>query len=129
MKLGYHGDTSATFFCGDVDDEAKNLVQVTKECLDKAISICAPGVEYKQIGKIIHDHADRHRYGVVEQFVGHGVGRVFHADPVILHYRNNGHGRMMLNQTFTIGLETTKAVISHLSLSLLMASLSLSWLN
>ncbi|XAR57805.1 Methionyl aminopeptidase [Bertholletia excelsa] len=99
---GYHGDTSATFFCGDVDDEAKNLVQVTKECLDKAISICAAGVEYKQIGKIIHDHADRHRYGVVEQFVGHGVGCVFHADPVILHYRNNGHGRMMLNQTFTI---------------------------
>ncbi|CAL5366995.1 unnamed protein product [Camellia sinensis] len=99
---GYHGDTSATFFCGDVDDEAKNLVQVTKECLDKAISICAPGVEYKKIGKIIQDHADRHRYGVVQQFVGHGVGRVFHADPVILHYRNNEHGRMMLNQTFTI---------------------------
>ncbi|PSR87987.1 Methionine aminopeptidase [Actinidia chinensis var. chinensis] len=99
---GYHGDTSATFYCGEVGDDAKNLVQVTKECLDKAISICAPGVEYRKIGKTIHDHADRHRYGVVEQFVGHGVGRVFHADPVILHYRNNEPGRMMLNQTFTI---------------------------
>ncbi|XP_020217677.1 methionine aminopeptidase 1D, chloroplastic/mitochondrial [Cajanus cajan] len=99
---GCHGDTSATFYCGDVDDKARKLVQVTKECLDKAISICAPGVEFKKIGKTIHDHADKYRYGVVRQFVGHGVGRVFHADPVILHYRNNEGGRMMLNQTFTI---------------------------
>ncbi|RVW55411.1 Methionine aminopeptidase 1D, chloroplastic/mitochondrial [Vitis vinifera] len=92
---------------------------VTKECLDKAISICAPGVEFKKIGKTIHDHADKHRYGVVRMFVGHGVGRVFHADPVILHYSNypnlhniipvcaiyfwnNDGGHMVLNQTFTI---------------------------
>ncbi|XP_031117084.1 methionine aminopeptidase 1D, chloroplastic/mitochondrial [Ipomoea triloba] len=99
---GYHGDTSATFFVGDVDEEARNLVQVTKDSLDKAISICAPGVEFKKIGKTIHDLADKHNYGVVQQFVGHGVGRVFHSDPVILHYRNNGRGRMVLNQTFTI---------------------------
>ncbi|XP_057768958.1 methionine aminopeptidase 1D, chloroplastic/mitochondrial isoform X1 [Salvia miltiorrhiza] len=99
---GYHGDTSATFFVGAVNEEAKSLVKVTKECLDKAISICAPGVEFKQIGKTIHDHADEHRYGVVQQFVGHGVGRVFHSAPVVLHYRNNDRGRMVLNQTFTI---------------------------
>ncbi|KAG5528771.1 hypothetical protein RHGRI_029438 [Rhododendron griersonianum] len=99
---GYHGDTSKTFYCGEVDEEAKKLVQVTKECLDKAISVCAPGVEYKKIGKTIQDHADIHRYGVVRQFVGHGVGRVFHADPVIMHYRNKDPGRMILNQTFTI---------------------------
>ncbi|KAJ0252334.1 Methionine aminopeptidase 1D [Hirschfeldia incana] len=99
---GYHGDTSATFFCGDVDEKAKKLVQVTKESLDKAISICGPGVEYKKIGKIIHEHADKHKYGVVRQFVGHGIGRVFHADPVVLHFRNNEAGRMVLNQTFTI---------------------------
>ncbi|KAF8779896.1 hypothetical protein HU200_002165 [Digitaria exilis] len=83
---GYHGDTSATFLCGDVDDEAKKLVQVmstswqnfssqvTKECLDKAISICAPGVEIKRIGRTI-------QYTVC---------------------RNNEWGRMVLNQTFTI---------------------------
>ncbi|KVH92554.1 Peptidase M24A, methionine aminopeptidase, subfamily 1 [Cynara cardunculus var. scolymus] len=75
---GYHGDTSATYFCGDVDDKAKNLVQVTKESLYKAISVCAPGVDA---------HADKHGYGVVQQFVGHGVGRLFHSDPVILHYK------------------------------------------
>ncbi|GJN22367.1 hypothetical protein PR202_gb09923 [Eleusine coracana subsp. coracana] len=84
---GYHGDTSATFFCGDVDDEAKKLVQVTKECLDKAISICAPGVEIKRIGRTIQDHADKFKYGVVRHFVGHGVGKVFHAEPVVLHFQ------------------------------------------
>nr|CAD1842604.1 unnamed protein product [Ananas comosus var. bracteatus] len=99
---GYHGDTSATFLCGDVDEGAKKLVKVTKECLDKAISICAPGVEVNRIGKTIHDHADKFRFGVVRQFVGHGVGRVFHADPVVLHYRNNERGCMVLGQTFTI---------------------------
>lgn len=99
---GYHGDTSATFFCGDVDEDAKKLVQVTRECLQKAILRCAPGVEFKQIGKTIHDHADKFRFAVVRQFVGHGVGRVFHADPVILHFRNNERGCMILGQTFTI---------------------------
>eukprot|EP00262_Sarcandra_glabra_P004710 TRINITY_DN1591_c0_g1_i1.p1 TRINITY_DN1591_c0_g1~~TRINITY_DN1591_c0_g1_i1.p1 ORF type:complete len:349 (-),score=55.01 TRINITY_DN1591_c0_g1_i1:72-1118(-) len=99
---GYHGDTSATFFCGNVDEEARKLVQVTRECLYKAIAVCAPGVEFKKIGKTIHDHADKFRYGVVRQFVGHGVGRVFHCDPVILHYRNNDRGQMVLGQTFTI---------------------------
>ncbi|KAE8655144.1 Methionine aminopeptidase 1D [Hibiscus syriacus] len=99
---GYHGDTSATFFCGDVDEEARKLVKVTEECLDKAIAICAPGVEFKKIGKTIHDHADKFGYGVVRQFVGHGVGRVFHADPVVQHFRNNDGGLMVLNQTFTI---------------------------
>ncbi|WVZ73528.1 hypothetical protein U9M48_021824 [Paspalum notatum var. saurae] len=113
---GYHGDTSATFLCGDVDDEAKKLVQVTRECLEKAISICAPGVEIKRIGRTIQyvnencitrlyvhlDHADKFKFGVVQQFVGHGVGKVFHAEPVVLHFRNNEWGRMVLNQTFTI---------------------------
>ncbi|XP_006647946.2 methionine aminopeptidase 1D, chloroplastic/mitochondrial [Oryza brachyantha] len=99
---GYHGDTSATFLCGDVDDKAKKLVQVTRECLDRAISICAPGVEIKRIGQTIQDHADKFKFGVVREFVGHGVGRVFHAEPVVLHFRNSEWGRMMLNQTFTI---------------------------
>ncbi|KAG8072492.1 hypothetical protein GUJ93_ZPchr0006g46016 [Zizania palustris] len=100
---GYHGDTSSTFLCGDVDDEAKKLVQVTRECLDKAISICAPGVEIKHIGRTIQDHADKFKFRVVRQFVGHGVGEVFHAEPAVLHFRNNERGRMTLNQTFTIG--------------------------
>eukprot|EP00897_Mesotaenium_endlicherianum_P001299 jgi/Mesen1/1197/ME000128S00171 len=69
---GYHGDTSATFFCGNVSQQARTLVQVTKEVLDKAIAVCAPGVEYKKIGKTIQEHADKHKFGVVRHFVGHG---------------------------------------------------------
>uniref|UniRef100_A0A0E0K5I7 Peptidase M24 domain-containing protein n=1 Tax=Oryza punctata TaxID=4537 RepID=A0A0E0K5I7_ORYPU len=77
-------------------------LNVTRECLDKAISICAPGVEIKQIGRTIQNHADKFKFGVVRQFVGHGVGQVFHAEPVVLHFRNSEWGRMTLNQTFTI---------------------------
>ncbi|XP_024384651.1 methionine aminopeptidase 1D, chloroplastic/mitochondrial [Physcomitrium patens] len=99
---GYHGDTSKTFYCGNVSDEAKKLVEVTKESLDKAISICGPGVEFKKIGRTINEIADKHRYGVVEHFVGHGVGRVFHSAPSIVHARNNEPGSMVVGQTFTI---------------------------
>ncbi|XP_039035393.1 methionine aminopeptidase 1D, chloroplastic/mitochondrial-like [Hibiscus syriacus] len=110
--LLFSGDTSATFFCGDVDEEARKLVKVTKECLDKAIAICAPGVEFKKIGKTIHDHADKFGYGVFRQFVGHGVGRVFFTDPVIQHFRSNDGGRMVLNQTFTIELMLTMGSVN-----------------
>ncbi|CAK9221328.1 unnamed protein product [Sphagnum troendelagicum] len=99
---GYHGDTSKTFYCGTVDDDAKQLVEVTREALDKAIAICGPGVEFKKIGATINEIADRYRYGVVEHFVGHGVGAVFHSAPSILHNRNNQPGRMVVGQTFTI---------------------------
>ncbi|KAH8938785.1 hypothetical protein BDL97_15G000300 [Sphagnum fallax] len=84
---GYHGDTSKTFYCGTVDDDAKQLVEVTREALDKAIAICGPGVEFKKIGATINEIADMYRYGVVEHFVGHGVGAVFHSAPSILHNR------------------------------------------
>ncbi|MCO5583155.1 hypothetical protein L7F22_037064 [Adiantum nelumboides] len=99
---GYHGDTSKTYFCGTVDDDAKKLVEVTRTCLDKAIAVCGPGVEFKQIGKAIHDYADKFGYGVVRHFVGHGVGKVFHSAPTVLHYRNNDGTRMVVGQTFTI---------------------------
>eukprot|EP00250_Pteridium_aquilinum_P024327 c28924_g1_i1 orf=538-1641(-) len=99
---GYHGDTSKTYYCGTVDDDAKNLVEVTRTCLEKAIAICGPGVEFKQIGKAINDYADQFGYGVVRHFVGHGVGKIFHSAPTVLHYRNNDGTRMVVGQTFTI---------------------------
>lgn len=99
---GYHGDTSKTFFCGNVDDDAKKLVEVTCECLKKAIAVCGPGVEFKKIGKTINDYADKFKYGVVRHFVGHGVGTIFHSAPTVLHFRNNDSGQMVVGQTFTI---------------------------
>ncbi|GLJ39728.1 hypothetical protein SUGI_0812090 [Cryptomeria japonica] len=111
---GYHGDTSKTFFCGMVSEEAKQLVKVTEECLHKAIAICGPGVEFKKIGRTINDYADKFHYGVVRDFVGHGVGEIFHSDPVILHFRNNQPGRMVVGQTFTIEPMLTLGSIDHI---------------
>lgn len=99
---GYHGDTSKTFLCGNVNEHAKRLVKVTEECLERAISVCKDGASFKKIGKRISEHAEKFGYGVVERFVGHGVGTVFHSEPIILHDRNDRPGRMVEGQTFTI---------------------------
>ncbi|KAK9118524.1 hypothetical protein Scep_016617 [Stephania cephalantha] len=99
---GYHGDTSRTFLCGNVNEATKRLIRATEECLEKGISICKDGASYKKIGKRISEHAERFGYGVVERFVGHGVGKIFHSEPIILHYRNERPGFMVEGQTFTI---------------------------
>lgn len=99
---GYHGDTSKTFFCGNVNEPAKRLVKVTQECLERAISVCKDGASFKKIGKRISEHAERFGFGVVERFVGHGVGTIFHSEPIIVHNRNDQPGRMVEGQTFTI---------------------------
>lgn len=99
---GYHGDTSKTFLCGDVHDALKRLVKVTEECLERGIAVCKDGASFKKIGKRISEHAEKYGYGVVERFVGHGVGTIFHSEPIILHHRNDKPGFMMEGQTFTI---------------------------
>ncbi|XP_034214910.1 methionine aminopeptidase 1B, chloroplastic isoform X3 [Prunus dulcis] len=99
---GYHGDTSKTFLCGDVSDAIKQLVKVTEECLERGIAVCKDGASFKKIGKRISEHAEKYGYGVVERFVGHGVGTVFHSEPLILHHRNDQSGCMVEGQTFTI---------------------------
>jgi methionyl aminopeptidase len=99
---GYHGDTSKTFFCGNVNEATKRLVKVTEECLQKGIAVCKEGALFRKIGKRISEHAEKFGYGVVERFVGHGVGPVFHSEPLIFHTRNNEPGFMVEGQTFTI---------------------------
>ncbi|XP_057447900.1 methionine aminopeptidase 1B, chloroplastic isoform X2 [Lotus japonicus] len=102
---GYHGDTSKTFFCGEVSDAMKNLVKVTEECLEKGIAVCKDGAPFKKIGKRISEHAEKYGYGVEERFVGHGVGTVFHSEPLIFHHRNDKTGCMVEGQTFTIAID------------------------
>ncbi|XP_021723880.1 methionine aminopeptidase 1B, chloroplastic-like [Chenopodium quinoa] len=99
---GYHGDTSKTYLCGNVNDAMKRLVKVTQECLEKGIAVCKDGASFRKIGKVISEHAEKHNYGVVDRFVGHGVGTVFHSEPIIYHHRNNHRGEMVEGQTFTI---------------------------
>lgn len=103
---GYHGDTSATFMVGDVDSQGRKLVEHTKECLDKAINICGPGVPFNEIGRVIRyillrfvfyashdswslcysDHAENNGYTVSEELTGHGIGTEFHCHPLIYHH-------------------------------------------
>ena len=78
---GHHGDTSRTVCVGKVTDEARALVDATDACLKAAIDVCGPGVPVRKIGATIHALADELGYGVVEKFVGHGVGREFHSGP------------------------------------------------
>ncbi|GJQ08472.1 hypothetical protein GpartN1_g263.t1 [Galdieria partita] len=100
---GFHGDCSATFLVGDVDEEGKRLVRTTYECLYKAIKICKPGVSYSKIGEVIEDYATSQGFSVVRNFCGHGIGRVFHTSPNVLHYRNRErNGIMQVGHIFTI---------------------------
>ncbi|XP_034214904.1 methionine aminopeptidase 1B, chloroplastic isoform X2 [Prunus dulcis] len=77
-------------------------LNVTEECLERGIAVCKDGASFKKIGKRISEHAEKYGYGVVERFVGHGVGTVFHSEPLILHHRNDQSGCMVEGQTFTI---------------------------
>ncbi|KAG0326083.1 hypothetical protein BGZ99_010137 [Dissophora globulifera] len=99
---GYHGDTSATFLVGDVDQAGRDLVERTKESLEAAIAICGPGVPLHRIGKTIQDVADKYGYTISEQFTGHGIGREFHCLPLIHHYENDFEGEMEPGMIFTI---------------------------
>ncbi|KAF8098091.1 hypothetical protein N665_0275s0057 [Sinapis alba] len=74
---GYHGDTSRTLLCGEVDEGFKRLVKVTEECLEKGIAVCKlDEASFKKIGKRISEHADKYGYNVVERFVGHGNNKL-----------------------------------------------------
>lgn len=83
---GVHGDTNATFLSGDVDEEARLLVERTHEATMRAIKAVRPGRALNVIGRVIESYANRFGYGVVRDFTGHGVGPTFHSGLVILHY-------------------------------------------
>ena len=87
---------------GEVSDEARRLCETAQQARDDAVSICGPGVPFKNIGRVISGVAAKNGYQVVKGFVGHGVGKVFHAGPYVLHHRNSEPGKMRVGQTFTI---------------------------
>ncbi|KAL0090269.1 methionine aminopeptidase [Phycomyces blakesleeanus] len=99
---GYHGDTSATFLVGEVDEKGKALVECTRETLEKSINICGPGVPFKEIGRVICEHADKYGFSVSEELSGHGIGREFHCHPLIYHHLNDEEGHMETGMSFTI---------------------------
>jgi len=103
---GYHGDTSKTFFVGTPSDSTRRLVEVTAECLKLGIQAVKPGARLRDIGIAIQKHAEAEGFSVVRDFVGHGIGRVFHAEPQVKHYDDKldrkGRLRLKPNMCFTI---------------------------
>lgn len=103
QKDGYIGDTSKMFLVGDIKLFAKKLVEVSQECLYKAISIVRPGAHLGDIGNIIQTHAEQHGYSVVREFGGHGIGKSMWEDPHIMHFGKPNTGlRLQAGMTFTI---------------------------
>ncbi len=103
IKNGFHGDTSKMFLVGEVAEHARRLVKVTQECLYMAIDIVRPGTTLGDIGHIIQEYAEKHHYSVVREYCGHGIGRIFHEEPQVLHYGNKGTGLVLEEgMTFTI---------------------------
>ena len=86
IKDGYHGDTSKTFFVGRTNKEVKKLVEVTYECMKEAILLVRPGKRLGDIGHTIQTLAENNHYSVVREYCGHGIGKIFHEEPQVLHY-------------------------------------------
>ncbi len=89
---GWHGDTSRMYLVGDVPLKARRLVEVTYECMMMGIEHAQPGARLGDIGAAIQAHAERQRYGVVRDFCGHGLGRLFHDAPEVIHAGIAGTG-------------------------------------
>lgn len=89
---GWYGDTSRMYFAGDVSTKAKRLTQVTYDAMMRGIEQVRPGATTGDIGHAIQTYAEGHGYSVVREYCGHGLGRVFHAAPNILHFGKPGKG-------------------------------------
>ena len=99
----WHGDTSRMFFVGDVSVKKKNLVSVTYESMMKGISVVRDGVNLGDIGEAIQTHAEKKGFSIVRDFCGHGIGKIFHEEPNILHYGKKGQGsKLKEGMVFTI---------------------------
>ena len=103
IKDGWHGDTSRMYYVGEPSVLAKRLVETTRDAMLAAISIVRPGVTLGDIGETIQKYAEARNFSVVREYCGHGIGRVYHEDPQVLHYGTAGTGlKLQKGMTFTI---------------------------
>ncbi len=103
IKDGFHGDTSKMFLVGEASIRAKRLVETTYDCMALGIKMIKPGMQLGDIGHAIQKHAESHKYSVVREYCGHGIGRVFHEEPQVLHYGQPGTGvALEAGMTFTV---------------------------
>ncbi|WP_339703840.1 type I methionyl aminopeptidase [uncultured Sphingosinicella sp.] len=92
---GWHGDTSRMFLVGDVPLKARRLVDITYECLMRGIAAAKPGNRLGDIGHAIQSYAEEQRCGIVRDFCGHGLGRMFHDEPSVVHVGKPGRGVLL----------------------------------
>ena len=103
IKDGYHGDTSRMFYVGDPSAQAKRLCELTYQAMCRGINKVKPGATLGDIGHAIQTFAEKSGYSVVREFCGHGIGKVFHEDPQVLHYGKAGAGlTLQAGMMFTI---------------------------
>ena len=104
IKDGFHGDTSRMFFVGKAGIQATRLSEVANEGMWLGIGELAPGKHLGDVGAAIQRHVEKNRFSVVREYCGHGIGRVFHEDPQVLHYGTPGTG-MELKAGMTLTVE------------------------
>lgn len=100
---GYHGDNAYTFVCGTIPPQTQKLLDVTRQCLEKAIEAARPGARIGDISNAVQLHAETNGFYVVEEFVGHGVGQKLHEEPEVPNYGKAGRGvRLVPGMTIAI---------------------------
>ena len=100
---GYHGDNAYTFAVGSISSEAQQLLDVTKESLNRAIQAAVPGARLGDVGYAVQSYVESFGYAVVKEYVGHGVGTKLHEDPEVPNYGTPGRGiRLMPGMTIAI---------------------------
>jgi methionyl aminopeptidase len=92
---GFFGDAAVSFGIGHVNGEAERLIKVTKRCLDNAVGQVGPGKRLGDIGAAVQSHAEASGFGVVREFVGHGIGRALHEEPQVPNYGLAGRGQIL----------------------------------
>jgi methionyl aminopeptidase len=92
---GFYGDAAVTFGIGEVAPEAKRLMETTRRCLDEGVAAVAPGGRLGDVGAAVQARAEVAGFGIVREFVGHGIGRALHEDPQVPNYGLSGHGTVM----------------------------------
>ena len=100
---GYYGDTSRMYYVGEPSIKAKRLVEATYQCLLLGIEQVKPGNTLNDIGFAIQQYAEKEGFSVVRDFCGHGIGKVFHDEPQVLHYKKAGNDLVLKpGMVFTI---------------------------
>jgi len=97
VKNGFYGDHAYTFEIGEIDEDTKKLLEVTKESLYVGIAEFKMGNRVGDVGHAIQQYAEKHGYGVVRELVGHGLGKTMHEDPEMPNYGRRGRGKKFIN--------------------------------